>query len=695
MRTFIRFCLLLALCIFDSSMCPGQHPLYIEGRVLDPDGRPVPNAEVSIRYRNETPIVADTKTDNDGRYQFNIVTQSLENGILARSSDSMWMSYMSVQFSEEDLLKTKGSLKLSDLPLKKSREIQVLVADSENRPVADATVAVQGHYRRLAAAQTNTQGEATVRFPDTDLQAIGVIKGKFGIDYRIFEDGGQNVQTHPSKLSQNFAGKLKFTLNGVREVSVQALDPDQKPVPGLCIIPWMINKPDRGESWNLSECSETQRVTDDLGVAHFDMLPVDQEQGVVFYVRPPREDWYLVGDGQSRDGSLFVDWQGQQNATLQFKKKMAIKGKVFLPDGAPASGIHVEAYGAFVALSVSKDEAITDAKGDWSMFVQPDGYYLLRVKDKTNQYAALSYDGISLMGNEPLPEFDFLLEPAKRIYGKLSGDFSSRSYVSIRQLAKDYEKLPPESQLPNPDKSNQAVLAAMSNETTFVDKDGSFQFFVGPGEFILSTPTCRQRNIRLTESDSEIECDFTLPKQERSSVKISTVLAESKSPLGNIQVLGFTMDSSRNNRIQGVSNEEGTVVVERENMEHYLLAKSNDGKLAGWKKLEIEEDAIEIELSPTFSITGELIGSEGDPIENADLTIFIEIVRKDGVLSTLAVKATTGKIGKFQFSGLVPGASYGLHRVTTKDGKGRATGFERLMTITAFEDSDLGEIEAR
>ncbi len=339
-------------------------------------------------------------------------------------------------------------------------EIAVDVVDENGQPVADASVFLQAGFKIPDQQQTDPQGRTTIRYaPDLVLRTIGAVKPGVGCDYRAFEKAYLEVdKSHPNKLPQNFQGSVQFVLNGIREVSVKVIGPDGDPLPGIPVKPWLITKPDRGDDWNLPELEIFTATTHNDGIAVLGTIPADQQRGVQCWPRLSRDDWFVIGNHSSMDnGSAYIQWSQGDSATVHIAKKVAVAGRAVDSDAQPVAGIRVVAMGGHLYTGWSNANATTDREGNWQMLVKPDGYYIFAVRDQT--YAAPAHAGVVVRREDLDRQLEFVIQPARRVYGKVSGPVGKGTYIMLQQRAKDYRGIPEHEQLPSPDGKSRHVSA--------------------------------------------------------------------------------------------------------------------------------------------------------------------------------------------------------------------------------------------
>ena len=127
----------------------------------------------------------------------------------------------------------------------------------------------------------------------------------------------------------NVPGSVELTLDGVRTARIKAVDGGDKPLSAVGFYPWLIHKEGRRSQINVPSLIFTAMTGPD-GVASFDWLP-------------PSKDllqFWPVDEGYARRRVNVED--GQTGPVIaRMTRNETIRGRVFRPDGSPASGIEV------------------------------------------------------------------------------------------------------------------------------------------------------------------------------------------------------------------------------------------------------------------------------------------------------------------------------------------------------------------
>ena len=660
------------------------------GRVVLADGRPAEGARVRSSASDADYPSVSSVADINGNYELVLTARNSHPPLIAELDGELGFAPIVLGNSQQI---ESAALSLADITLKAAKRIEVEVVDQKEMPVSDAVLYVQADHAVIERLQTDSHGKASVAYPEgLSLQTIGAVKQRVGCDYRMFESPYGNVdKSHPSQLPQDFEGAIRLVLDGVREAKVTVIGPDDDPVKGLRLDPWLINKPGRGGKWNLPSLSEFAVETDERGVARFDMLPQDQMLGIEIWPRLSRNDWFVIGNGDAGNESAYIKWEDGDSATVHIGKKLLVGGQVHDATGTPAAGITVRAAGGFLYAGWWKQAIQSDEQGHWEMLVKPNGYYLFVVQDE--QFAAQPHSGVVIHDDNAPIDLDFTLEPSRRIYGKVSGPIGKGTYIMLQQNSADYYQLPEEDRLPNPGNSSRGV-SAFTQDSVLVAEDGTFEFHVGPGDFTIWSPDEKTQKFTITD-EPEKEFNFELPRALHGVLTVRAVEANNAAPIvANATVIGRNTESIYRSDIDGVTGPDGTMQVQRDLVDMLLLVKSSDGQLAGIAKVSAEAQEATVQLAPTTSARGRLMNTDGELMVNTKLQCSITIYFADGLITYEDTKdiVTDGQ-ARFEIAEMCRGAEYKLWLVVDKNGDGQPDSKRPIVDITPKANlMELGDV---
>ncbi len=678
-----------ALLLADDDPTPEQHmPSVISGVVVEPGGQPSTGSTVAVLDSTVVEPFTSVTTDDSGRFVLRGPLLMPRRGLslIARSKDERLQSMLLVPpVDDQDTSNTKVAATHTGLrvELKPVKSIDIVATDATGAKIPDAIVIVQSGFHEVTQRRTDANGLATVTYPaDATLQSVICYKPDIGFDYRSFESTYLAAdRTHPNKLPQQFEGQIEFILDGVSHASVTVLDPDGNPAAGIRVAPWLIDKPDRGESLNLSGMASFGRQTNGAGVATFDFLPRDHQRGMTFWPRIEHNRWYFPERAN-------LDWESpDRNVTVRARRTISVSGFVRHANGSPAAGIRVAAYGGTYAFDGFHHNIDCDTEGRWSMNVYPDGYYIFAVRDKS--WAAKAHAGIIIREGQAGPQdLDFTLYPAVRVHGvvRIAGipAAPSRGYIMLQQQSPNYYDLPEASRLPNPQDSNRAI-SSFIQETTSVNEDGTYQFYVGAGDFIIWSPDQKTQEFTITDQPS-VQFDFDLDAPLSIVTKGKVVYASNPMQMVvGAKVTGRSAELRRGD-LFAVTNSDGEFELQRDNVATVVHAASPDGKHAGVTKLNPGEEEFVLPIAPTCAAFGQLISEDGELLAGRAIEYGIELKSDRGTMSWLVHTSTlTDDQGYFQLDGLAAGHEHKVSVVAGFGANGEPRSWRNITTLTPTE----------
>ena len=316
---------------------------WIKGLVVDSSGRPVAGARVTSLW---TVNAKAATTKADGTFILANEEPRLSNlSFLATAEGGARQGI----FRFQDLAGSKDSRTLVRIVLKPARAVTVAAVDGQGKPVKGALVFVLDLVFPVAEGRTDASGIAALHTP-ADAMTLWIFGYKPGVGFDYFE----NYRSAPPAGYSPPPERARLVLDGARTVRIRAVDSAGKPVPGVAIVPDTIFKKGKLRSIQIS-ASPVQALTDERGVATFDWLPSDIQAGMSF----------VVFSASSYSAKPLVLEPGKPDAelTAHLVRFTTISGKVTQPDGSPASGIAVMAYGVGNAHPASWGRARTAVDG--------------------------------------------------------------------------------------------------------------------------------------------------------------------------------------------------------------------------------------------------------------------------------------------------------------------------------------------
>src|SRR5262249_29455231 len=191
-------------------------------------------------------------------------------------------------------------------------------------------------------------------------------------------------------------------LNGARTVRRRAEDSAGKPLAGIEFIPWTVHKKNRLDYCNLSGAALLRGAavkTDKDGVATFDWIPHDIDQGTTFLSHSTE-----LHEPNSAHFDVSVP---DKPLTTRLLRQATMGGKVALPDGKPAGGVLLQVEGRGETNHYFRSVVRTKPDGSWTLSVYPNQTYVIAVTSE--DWAAKSRKDVGAKEDDKITGLDFRL----------------------------------------------------------------------------------------------------------------------------------------------------------------------------------------------------------------------------------------------------------------------------------------------
>jgi hypothetical protein len=410
-------------------------PGAIEGRVLTPEGDPVPRAPVFLQHK----MSESRRTDDLGRFRFpDLEPGSYNLGTQPAGAPNLWRRV--------DL--PVGGRVVADLRFERWRQFVVHVRTEDGAPVAGATATV-GTGFRMSQAVTGRDGRATLSVMGTPklasveppalegdlkyrrpvgtmlegdeqeatfvLVAEGLVRGRVespegapvtmaqievrqggrqvgygatgeddAFEIQVPRDGtfdlvltGRN-DPRPAEESRILRGELTGIRAGATDLVLRA-----RAVEATRTLRVRVLDPD-GQPATAHVIASPSTwpffMQAEGGLAELRGLPAEEVQ--VYTGSPPVWSWL-------RPNPVRVVPAGQE-VTLRFREATTIVGKVLLPDGSPAAHASVHAYRGREGVA----DAVADMDGRFGLAFEPDTEGPLRLKARLDPLTDTEYQAV-------------------------------------------------------------------------------------------------------------------------------------------------------------------------------------------------------------------------------------------------------------------------------------------------------------
>jgi beta-lactamase regulating signal transducer with metallopeptidase domain len=666
---------LLAVCTAGAIVCSGGEPAKddkparkearaadaaldvskasIEGVVVDEAGKPVAGAVVDVLRQTSAPGPSPIRTASDGSFRLVLDTASARYQVVTASADDG--TRQGIYEFQDTVLPGAAQARIV---VKPSRKMTVRVTDAAKKPVEGAAVGVLDYSTLLAHAETDAHGTVSLRLPsDARVYQVVALKPQVGFDY--FE----NYRSWPGGIIGEPPAQVALTLDGARTISVRAVDSAEKPLPGVELEPWTVKKKGKLSYVNIGGSGAMKYVsarTDHDGLAAFDWIPTDMQDGVTILYRG--KEYSLPNPPRQNPTPPY------ETLTAKLFHNTPINGKVTLPDGKPAAGVLLQVEGRGNTSHYFRNVVRTKADGSYSLSVYPDQSYIIAVTDET--WAAPSKTGIVVKENEPRTGLDFRLGKGTILRGKVTvgpdDKPGAKQNITLIELGSDPESL---------------VRWAETGA------DGRYSIRVGPGRYQITGPTHRGGEEVTVKGEEKIDKDFHIAHLSELVPLKGVVLAQTVDgqPVGGAILRGMEARFDRFSPVDAVADEKGRFELNRPAARVFLYARNPEGTLAAIVTIGEDEETVKVVLSPAGKLLGRVLDKSGQPEKGASILYGPRIGPQEKPFNTY-MKTQTDAAGRFTLLGVVPGAECSIR---VFDGKTNRK--IKIVPAMKAETLDLGD----
>ncbi len=621
----------------------------IAGTVVNTEGKPVAGADVICKTR-ESEIKG--KSGADGSFSIAPPSPNLAFGSVlnARGADDTISNFISLYSLASDPNKP---LKLV---LKPKRKLEVLVVDDGGKPIPGASVHFGSHWVEFGAGRTDENGVWKFDIPaDPFAWKVLAFKSNLGLDY------AQSANSMAvDKSSRDLASRITLKLDGAMPpLKVKTVDSQGKPVAGIEVAPWLIQRP--GQQEQLNGTLKAHAVTNDRGEATLDWLP--QKSGTdrpnVFQILA-----YGTGYVVLDHSTVAPDTTKTPDAvlTITMHRPVQLAGRVTGSDGRPISGAKVSAHGAGSMNGFAR-ESSTDADGRYSFEAYPDHIYIIRATK--NELVSPITSGIILREGAPVTNADFVLGAAVKLHGKVTYGKGKKPLQDFQVTARFSKgQIPDELKKPG----NRFYLEQYIDVSQMTDKDGEYTLFLGPEAYEVFSFSISDRKptpLKLTANDlgKEQIKDFDLPRALKLPLVVR-VIDEAGKPVANATLEGaYRSNGSYFRAVK--ADPEGVFRGDRVSDPLELAAFSSDRSLAGIVRIDEDTTETRVVVKPAANAKGRLVDQAGAPIVDRDFECGILVYSGPTKMSPFSyqfgARTKTDKDGRFAIPGMIVGEEYHLH----------------------------------
>lgn len=647
----------------------------ISGRVVDADSQGAPNARVRGIADGD---LTEATTDGDGHFVLNVLKKRAKQLVII-AEDAGGDRLGTFAANRNDPPSAESPIRIE---LAKCRRLPVHVGDAEGKPAAGARVGALIHNAPLVSAITATDGSGELKLPaDVPLQMLYATKPGEGFDYRVVT----NPRDDAPRADWLNQPPVRFQLADSKTVKIRLVDAEDMPIVGTELFLWLLHKPGEPDSFNLGYTpTEFRALTNDAGVAEFRGVPSWNVHPLTFW---PTNDLYV------RERIAFALQEhsdGQLTAKLQRLTPLA--GHVSFADGRPAAGIKVQVVGNGYKFDGFHETVTTNDDGSFNLRVAPDLLYMVAVQDK--QWASAAIDGLIVKSDQVVDQLRLELRPATRVHGRVTVGPDEKSVAGqemrLRHNGRSLHNLHGVV-LPNPEGSTKWVQPGIGRFAT-TDKEGRYEFFVGPGKFVLDGPSQVEPERFEVVDETELEFNLAAPRPETGPFAGRVVTGDPPRPVAGAVIEGKYRAFVEGRALRLRADEQGRFAGERFLHATVLRATNADGDLAGI--VEIGPDVAEttISIGPLGAAKARLIDAKTrDALPNFEVRWFRRVHLGDNKAPSEAAwggTAMTDTAGCLEISGLVVGQKYSL---TVSRGDGTYAILQDF-TPNAAELIDIGDL---
>jgi RNA polymerase sigma factor (sigma-70 family) len=608
----------------------------VTGTVVDERGAPVAGVAIETRGRSHQSLKATS--DREGKFLIALGDWPHYAPLVADDGSGR-MGLLKVD--QKDTPRSGLTIRL--LP---SKEVKTRVVDGRDQPIMGSKVVlVLADLSTSFAGVTAADGTVSLRYPrEAEVGFVMALKSGAGFDY------ASTLVAKRERERKALPDQVKLRLTGSRTVRVKAVDSSERPVAGLMIYPWYIEKPGSMEDANIGGCDAVAARTDADGVAKFDWLPGDFTKGISFLSSSNEFSYVEIPVVRSETPV--------ERLTMPVLRKVKLSGRVVLPDGRPAGNIGIAASGAGPAFHNFNGETRTLADGSYEMLVNSEEAYVIKVVDE--RWAAPGRIGVLAREDQPVANLDFTLAEGTILRGTVTVGPANRPNPEESILIHESGgQIPQEIRKPG-DRTYHEVYFHRSQMT---NARGEYRFCLGPGTYKLySRSDAREAKTIVIKDQREIVEDFHSARAEWGMLN-GKVIDQNGKPVAGAKIAGAYMRPVGWRNLESVSGADGSFKVRWVQVPTALFANTPDHKLAGIVRIDADEQDVTIRVGPTARAAGRLLSAAGEIAANGEVHSGIRIPsdsdKPDSAYSNrFGRSAQSDAAGRFVIEGLVPGEEY-------------------------------------
>lgn len=586
------------------------------------------------------------------------------------------------------------------LVLRPAKQIELIVVDGQQQPVADAHVFLMAAWdAKLTDAKSDGAGKASLVIPvGAARYAIVAMKPKVGFDYWLYRSPTAESEDG-YRLPRDEAGPLTFVLNGARHVVVKLLDADGRPVPGISVAPWTIEKPRKGSgreafSKNLFDTgvidggavADFRATSNERGEAIFDYFPADGLNSIGLRA-------VASGGYRATEDHVWIEaGSGDAEATMTLLRQMPLEIQVTYNDGRPAPGTAVfllhdalEDGRPTPAPKSGHGVSFTDEQGVVRRHVFANDFQLIRAWRE--KWAAPLTTNIT-RDEPPQRPLRIVLQPATRLHGRLRTQqgllLAGQSISALRHMEEAHRRLRDANlTLKRSGRAVPHTERLLPERSAKTNDHGEFEFFLGPGRFQLRYGEEPPVEVEV-DGQAELQVDFNVERASEVEFAGRVVYfdREQEGVAGATVRAYYLPQKAQFPHTGTVTNSKGAFHFSRPPVEMVLYARDDDGRFAGTARVAADDDSIILNLQPATLAKGRLIDATSDePLRNVQVVYGVQWEGPSS-LQECGGMAQTDERGGFVAAGLLPGQQYRFFLSHSRS-------YSELLSITPKDASEI------
>ncbi len=589
----------------DSQEIDGKPFIQVKGIIRDEAENPIEGATIETLEIRPNAKKLSTKSVKGGGFLLNFPSDVYYGRpIVIHDESKQLASYISgFQY-------TAASRNIFRVTLKPVRQTVVAVVDQAGNPQPDATVHLLVDYASYQSGTTDAEGKFQFTYPgDAPINWIVAYKDGAGLDY--YENNTSFLMNGRSEIPN----QISLTLTGVQRVRVKVVDSMRRPVADVHVTPWLIHKQGKRDYVNLSGLLLGK--SDEDGVAELRFIPQQCVGQVAFLISD--EKYHCPIQPTASEDQFGKDAIEMGAVVYQLVR---VSGKVVHADGTPAAGIRLQGEGRGGTNMYYRGHTSTNADGTYEMNVYPDQSTLIAITDE--RQAAESHNFPGMKEGSVLENQDFQLSDGALISGVMTFGAERRPVVNgtatLVQIG---------------DRGGELVRWSQT------DKDGRYQFRVGPGKYRLRLGDDKQISVDVDNEDLLFNCHVDRLPRGPLSGKVTDEMGR---PASNAFIVGESINAASHAGFRLQCDPDGEFETEKWNDRLRLVIVCDERKLFGICELPPDAETIALSVQPAATLEGTIVDARGLPVAGCRVA-----ARMRNPIEKVVIQGQTDANGKFVF----------------------------------------------